>query len=255
MRPYLGLNAEMPNSNVTDLEMGKIVYFSAPSPDPGRKNEDSFGFWCSNRQCVLAVADGLGGHSQGDIASEMAMKELFRGLSKNTTDINRTIQKNIERINKKLRKTGLDIGTTLTVAHLNNNQLRFYSVGDSIGALLSKSSREYKTFEHSVTGLATESGVIDEVEAMDHPESHVILNSLGEEFARMELSFNISIRVGDRVLLMTDGVSGNITFSDIKDIVLKESLPEAGRIIVDRCSQKMATDGTKDDFTFLIYEK
>lgn len=253
--PFLGPNLQCETLASFELDCGRGVYYSTKSPDKTGLNEDSLGYWGHSREAVFVLADGLGGHSQGDEASRLAITQVLLEVARGKKDRHQSILGGIEKVNKKLKSLKVDAGTTLTVVYLKNSIARLYGVGDSIGALFSGGICGYKTYEHSVTGLATESGLMNEEEAMSHPESHVILNSLGDSKARLELSFPLRFVNGDKLVLMSDGVSDNILFSDIETLIQSKSINESGSALIEKCQESMKSGGKLDDYSFLIFEK
>ena len=143
-------------------------------------NEDA----CFVGENCCAVADGMGGHRAGEVASRMAIHAVEQELSRNGPagfDIVRCIQQaNAAVLDASRHADALEgMGTTLTVATLSPGALRVGHVGDSRAYLLTADGIKQLTDDHSVVGEMLRSGLITAEEAAAHPKRHAITRALG----------------------------------------------------------------------------
>src|SRR5690606_5847997 len=113
---------------------------------------------------VLLLADGMGGHSEGEKASKAVIQGLINELKKaKEGGVITSIIEAIDAVHKKIQKNWEDAGTTLTVAEINDKSVRFYSIGDSPALLLSSQGEVlYRNNLHSPKDFALKSGLFAE---------------------------------------------------------------------------------------------
>ncbi|WOO42139.1 PP2C family protein-serine/threonine phosphatase [Rubellicoccus peritrichatus] len=193
-------------------------------------NEDSL--FIDSKRSVFAVADGLGGLPEGSMASELAVKTLGDHLRqsdpKTPLDFNSLFFSINERVFQKGHQISseMGIGTTLTIAQIEDNLLRVGHVGDS--GLIVFNSRSWRQVTHDHT-MAQE--MLDRLLPGEHafiPEyfSHTLTRCIGQ-MARVESDYyEFELTLGDRILLFTDGVTKTMNLDEIHDEILKENDPE-----------------------------
>ncbi len=171
------------------------------------RNEDA----CFVGAGCCAVADGLGGHRAGEVASRIAMHAVEQELSRSGSaefDTARCIkQANAAVLDASRHANALEgMGTTLTVATISPGALKVGHVGDSRAYLLTASGIEQLTDDHSVVGEMLRSGLITAEEAVAHPKRHAITRALGF-FDDLEVDVGEwPVQPGDVVVLCTDGL-------------------------------------------------
>jgi len=209
-------------------------------------NEDSYGIGELDDTLLLTVADGLGGYNAGEVASDLAVKEIQDTVMHliNTAATHRELLKlAIERANTSIlqqaRSTSEYSGmaTTIVIALVQGSIATIANVGDSRAYCISQERITRVTKDHSLMQSLIDMGDIDEEEALGHPKKHVVLRSLGMEKAVKADFYEKSIVSGDILLLCSDGLTDTLKESEIKDIVVgseKEkictNLLEAARI-------------------------
>lgn len=180
---------------------------------------------------LYAVADGMGGHRAGEIASRVALEELLanapgrpdaKALARAVRAANRAV---IESAEKSPTRTGM--GTTLTAAMVDGLHAAIAHVGDSRAYLLHAGSLERITGDHSMVADLVRQGSITEQDARFHPQRSVITRALGSDANMVADVYEVDAAPGDRLLLCTDGLTGMLEDGYIAEILSTEREPEA----------------------------
>lgn len=179
---------------------------------------------------LYAVADGMGGHAAGEVASQLAVDALAQSAPLiNSADtlidtvraINRSI---IEATENGLGHPGM--GTTLTAAILDGARLLIAQVGDSRAYLLHNDNLQQLTRDHSYVGELLAGGHITAAEAAVHPKRSVITRALGSDLKTEADIYELQATVGDRLLLCSDGLYGMVSNKDIAGILKSNDDPQ-----------------------------
>jgi protein phosphatase len=226
--------------------------------DPGKvrsHNEDSVNIIKNlNDEYLVVVADGMGGHKAGEVASSLAVNELskrFSELSSVGTKEEAVIwlKEIIDEINVKILKfaeehveaTGL--GTTCVCSIITDDFLLFGNVGDSSGYVL-KNGKLYKvTRDHTLVNILLENGELTESEAKTHPQKNVLMKALG---AAEEIDVDIFDveKTLDGVLLCSDGLTNMVSVEQMEKILRDEDLDieeQVGKMIM-KANMRGGTD-------------
>ncbi len=241
--------------STTEFELG---YFSAKGSRRGhKKNEDSLGVAIDSSHLTLVVSDGLGGHKMGDRASQIAIKTLLGVKSDSAAPVKpHSMPMKIEKAHEKIRELKVDAGATVVAAIVQGDGLWFYSVGDSVGGLLSADGEVlYKTFEHSVTGFATESGLLSSDDAKTHRDSHVILNSLGSHDGRLESSFRLAFPNRATVFLCSDGLTEVMNLPEIASFLRDHQFRQGVEALLRQCREIRGQMADCDDLSLIACRK
>jgi len=225
--------------------------------DPGRvrsHNEDSGTIVINkNNEYLLVVADGMGGHRAGEVASSIAvgyMGERFNSLGSigSKTDAINWIKDIVEEINNKILKhteENLDskgMGTTLVCAILTKDFLLFGNVGDSSG-YVKKNNKLYKvTKDHTLVNLLVETGELSLEEAENHPKKNVLMKALGAS-ERIDVDIFDVERDIDDILLCSDGLTNMINIGQIEK-VLNDDLSSDAKVrkLIRKSNSRGGTD-------------
>jgi len=234
---------------VTDVGSAASVTLSwAAASDVGhhrQDNEDSFVV----TPPVFAVADGMGGHSAGDVASDAvvtALATLGDASFTTTTDINAALVNGVEALEAALSDEQRGAGTTVTGAALilERSQLNWaiFNIGDSRVYLVENDELIQVTVDHSVVQQLVDAGQITREEADYHPHSNVITRAVGLAEEPIPDYFFMDVRPGTRLLLCSDGLTKELTdqgilhflsqagtAQDAVDDLLKAALGNSGR--------------------------
>jgi serine/threonine protein phosphatase PrpC len=222
---------------------------SAGRTDPGRRrrrNEESF----VNQPPIFAVADGMGGAQAGEVASRLAagaVKESGADLVNLIQEANRRVhQRSLE------DPSASGMGTTLTVAFVEDALVRIGHVGDSRAYLVRDGELAQLTEDHSLVAELMRSGKLSAEEAESHPQRSVITRALGTDPDVDVDTFAVEPRAGDLFLLCSDGLT---TMVDDKTIL---SLVEERRTDLDALAKALIKaanrGGGEDNITVVAFE-
>jgi protein phosphatase len=233
------------------LPHGDVCVRSLRSPDKQTENEDSAAIiQLGDDSLVLAVADGVGGAAAGREASNATVRALSRVLTKlpdETPQLRPAILDAVEAANKAVLGLARGAATTLVVAQLDATRLRTYHVGDSELLAVGQRGRiKQRVVPHSPTGFAVEAGLLDENEAVQHDQRHVLFNVVGSQEMRVEVGPALQLAVRDTVLLASDGLFDNLFIDEIVETIRSGPLVAAADRLVERAQARMHGTDTPD---------
>lgn len=202
---------------------------------------------------LFAVADGMGGHEAGEIASEITVNTLAE-LAPSHLDAE-GLTAAVEAANYNVMKAprqgiGRDgMGTTLTAAMLEGERLIIAQVGDSRAYLLHKGHLQQITRDHSLMADLIEAGQITPEEARVHPNRSVITRAIGSDIHMRPDIYELNVDAGDRILLCSDGLSSMISNNAIESIMRRQSDAQ-------HCADELVTaaleNGGADNVTVVV---
>lgn len=227
-------------------------------------NEDN---WYVNEPSPISkafyaiVADGMGGHNAGEVASNMATITISEYINKHYTDnlsydsLKSMLIKAIEESNKKILKESISskekigMGTTLIMCFITNDKAIVTHVGDSRLYLIRNNKIHRMTKDHSLVAQLIDEGKITEKEALNHPQKNVITRAIGTE-PTVEIDiYEFGLTDGDIILLCTDGLSNMVSDEEIiSSISSSENVIIAPKNLVDLANKK----GGADNITAVI---
>lgn len=191
---------------------------------------------------MIFLADGMGGHRAGNIASEMAVTDL--GAAWVATEIS-TINEvrewfadNLEKENQQIHRIGQDeehkgMGTTLEALAIIDDQVLFAHVGDSRIGLVRNGEYHQLTSDHSLVNALLKAGQITEEEAAHHPQRNIITQSIGQKDELQPDFGMVTIEAGDFIVINSDGLTNMISGDEIRDIVISDlSVEEKAKTLV-----------------------
>ncbi|CAB4914097.1 unannotated protein [freshwater metagenome] len=219
-------------------------------------NEDS----ALTSSSFLAVADGMGGHAGGEVASRIAIKTLSTMIPVLTTaDIDtdsvedlllnslHTIDGEISRIaSDEIELRGM--GTTLTALLIRDGRVALLHVGDSRCYRLRGNTFEQLTHDHTVLQELLDSGAISMSEAHDHPQRSMLTQVLMGEGSIAPVLMVYEVNSKDRFLLCSDGLSSVLTEKEIKSLLKKSNRNEA----VEALIEATYVNGAPDNVTVVV---
>lgn len=245
------------------LPISKIEIVGATDVGQKRKrNEDSFRIIepedCpSNIDGVLIVADGMGGHAAGDVASQIAVDtfvEEFAGPEiRDSEEILVTMGDVLKRANSLIYEAGRrneagSMGTTCTAAVISQGKIHVAHAGDSRGYLQRDQGLCQLTEDHSWVAQLVKEGHITSEQARVHPSRNVITRALGIENELVPDIITEELRTGDKVLLCSDGLHGLVEDGEINDILDSTSIQEALFTLIQLSNDK----GGDDNITAVV---
>lgn len=225
--------------------------------DPGKvrdHNEDSV-IISENRngEIFMAVADGMGGHKAGEVASSIAISHIgkrFREMGSvgNKEDAIAWIKEVVSEANNLIYKyteehpesTGM--GTTLVMSILSKEFLLFGNIGDSSGFVVKKKKLHKVTTDHTLVNLLVKSGELTEEEAKDHPRKNVLMKALGAQQAVEMDVFDIETDI-EGILLCSDGLTNMLEKEQIEKVLDEDlTLEEKVRKLIYKSNNRGGSD-------------
>ncbi|MDR2519674.1 MAG: Stp1/IreP family PP2C-type Ser/Thr phosphatase [Eubacteriaceae bacterium] len=214
-------------------------------------NQDCFTCLNAEHYSVMAVADGMGGHNAGEVASKIAADDI-EGYFRDKPDADffekpNEIEDLILSINKKIHEEAefsesyAGMGTTLTLCVANGVVANVYHIGDSRAYIINDSLTQI-TKDHSLVQFLIDQGQLTRQEAENHPRRNVITRALGTDEEIQVDCFHIVLEKGDRLLLCSDGLSNMVKSKDILRIARSQPLAEAVESLVDLANENGGTD-------------
>ena len=184
---------------------------------------------------IFALADGMGGHKKGEVASKLAVENIISFLKENLIQNNNIkidyiddiIKQAYNNVNLIIHGKSTDnieyegMGTTLTTAIIYKDSLYVANVGDSRCYLLKDNKFNQISIDHSVVQELIEANIITKEEAKSHPRRNHITRAMGTDELVIVDIFKHKINTGDKILLATDGLVGFVDDEIIKDIIIK----------------------------------
>jgi protein phosphatase len=225
-----------PEYRSTESSMLDIEFAQLSVPGKVRKeNEDYLGYvlpeapeQVRSHGWLFALADGVGGHERGEVASRAAVETMLAGFRQAARgeSHNALLPRLVQRANTHVFETGLAgasggpaMATTLVTCALRFDRAVVVHVGDSRCYLIRRGHATALTRDHTVANEQVRLGVLSAREAADVPTRHVLSRSLGNDlFVNVETSDN-QVQAGDVLLLCSDGVHGAVPATDMSQIV------------------------------------
>ncbi|HZO38702.1 MAG TPA: Stp1/IreP family PP2C-type Ser/Thr phosphatase [Methylomirabilota bacterium] len=217
-------------------EAGRVATVTfAHLTDTGRvrqRNEDSLGAFepddpalLESRGRLFVVADGMGGHARGDVASRIAVEALRDTYyeAQRSEPLPEALRVSVELANEavyresRLSAGDAQMGTTLTALVIRDRDAFLAHVGDSRAFLVRGRQIRQLTEDHSLVAELVRDGVLSSAEAEHHPNAHVILRALGiAEQVTVEVQGPLALRSGDTLVLCTDGLTRQVRPHEIR---------------------------------------
>lgn len=206
-----------------------------------------------NKEILLTVADGMGGHNAGEVASSIAITHIgkrFRELSTvgNKEDAINWLRETVSEVNTLINNYTIDhpessgMGTTLVLALVTNDFLLFGNIGDSSGYVIKNHKLQKITINHTLVNMLVKSGELTEEEAKNHPRKNVLMRALGSAKS-VELDiFDVETDV-DGILLCSDGLTNMLDDDQIakvlsEDLTIEEKLLK----LIYKCNNRGGND-------------
>lgn len=231
---------------------------SGAKTDTGKvrdNNQDVYFVSINEEVPLFIVADGMGGHKAGEVASNMAMeivRDEFFNLCNGDLgekEILQLMKRCIEEANNKIYLKSIEIeefsgmGTTITIAYIKDDTIFIGHVGDSRGYIIREEDIIQITDDHTLVNELVKNGSITTDEAKNHPQRNVITRAVGTSDT-IEVDFIVEKFEKENILLLcSDGLTSMIKDSEIKDVLISEKdIQEACEKLVDLSNEKGGHD-------------
>ncbi|MBI1880225.1 MAG: Stp1/IreP family PP2C-type Ser/Thr phosphatase [Chloroflexi bacterium] len=226
-------------------------------------NEDNMLMWETDMPCGLyVVADGMGGHDAGEVASSLtvnAIQQHFMHHTPTSTTIsfNEWLTSAVMTANQTVltgqggRTEERKMGSTLVMALVADGQAHIANVGDSRAYHITNAGIQQISVDHSLVERLVQIGQLTREEARTHKQKNVIYSTIGDK-PDMEIGlYHVDLRPGDRLLLCSDGLSGMITDEEIFQISHSQPDPAAAcRTLIEAAKRA----GGHDNITAIIVQ-
>ncbi|MDD6878978.1 MAG: Stp1/IreP family PP2C-type Ser/Thr phosphatase [bacterium] len=202
---------------------------------------------------LMAVADGMGGHSAGEIASSLAVDYLVNSFNDNFNSLDKIgainwLREKTVRINNLIfdyvdkHPESKGMGTTLVIALVTKKYILFGNIGDSSGFVLKDSHLHKVTYDHTLVNLLMKAGEITPEEAKDHPKKNVLMKALGANDPIDIDIFDCDMEVS-AILLSSDGLTNMLDNEQIEEVLNSElELDEKIIKLIRKCNNRGGTD-------------
>lgn len=234
--------------------------------DPGRLRQRNEDWLCAidpgdpalldRRGRLFVVADGMGGHARGDVASRLAVdtvRAVYYGDGL-PDELPQALALTVQRANELLYRESRRceeprMGTTLTMLVIRDGEAFVAHVGDSRAYLIRGRHIRQLTEDHSLVSELVRKGVLTSDEAEGHPSAHVVLRALGTAGdVPVELLGPLPLAAGDTLVLCTDGLSRLVTSGEIRRVARTRSPREACERLVALANDR----GGHDNITLQV---
>ncbi|QQZ07991.1 Stp1/IreP family PP2C-type Ser/Thr phosphatase [Heyndrickxia vini] len=226
-----------------------------------QRNEDNGGFFVNSTGDRLAiVADGMGGHNAGDVASKMTVDFFYNEWEKSSEidtaeSAEKWFSERVDKINKEILNHSREntecegMGTTLVAAICTNDFATIVNIGDSRCYIFNENGFKQITEDHSLVNELVKTGIITKEDAEHHPRKNLVLKALGTE-EKIEADIKtILIEEEDYLLLCSDGLSDKMTELQIKEILENgNTIEEKAQTLIDLANE----NGGEDNITLIL---
>lgn len=221
-------------------------------------NEDFASYLEKDDFKIYVVADGMGGHNAGEVASEMAGKKIVEYIDEkfSSANVEKLIVEAIEKVNKDIfdfsntneKLSGM--GTTVTACFMTREFIHVANVGDSCCFAIRDNQIRKITKDHSLVQELVDIGSISEKEAENHPKKNIITRALGTSDSVDVDVFELKNSEYDLFILCSDGLTNELTKEEILQVVIEE---EDCVSIANRLVYLAKEKGGRDNITVLLF--
>lgn len=193
-------------------------------------NEDYF-YLDKKNNILFMVADGMGGHNAGDVASKMVINIIKNYFNENFTqslsieEMVDILKKAIDLANEEILKVSNEyenlygMGTTITCVFIKDDEIVFLNAGDSRGYMIYQTTIKQVTVDHSLVSELLLNGKLTEAEAENHPKKNIITSCIGTNHHYQLDVYRMPLESGVKVMLCTDGLTNLMTRNEMIDII------------------------------------
>lgn len=212
---------------------------------------------------LMAVADGMGGHSCGEVASSIAIKHLSDRFNSTFSKMSKAsavewIKESASEINTLLFKyeeehpESKGMGTTLVLAIITDEYILFGNIGDSSGFVVKNNKLHKVTQDHTLVNLLVKAGELTKEEALNHPKKNILMNALGVNDPVNIDVFDCNLDV-DQIMLSSDGLTSMLLEEQIEKVLIDKSLSVEDKVIklIKKVNNRGGNDNTSIAYMIL----
>jgi serine/threonine protein phosphatase PrpC len=237
--------------------MGRLIGIETDTGNKRTLNEDAVGYYENEDLGIFIVADGMGGHNAGEIASKIAVETVIKYIKEHHSvyTMEQVIDAAISEANKEIYKYALldescsGMGTTITVAFVKNNELVIGNVGDSRCYIISKGEFKKITKDHSLVQELVDNGTITEEEARTHPNKNVITRAVGTKAMVKGDCYTLALSSIDKVIICSDGLTNEVSEEEIIKVIENNEINSCLELV--RLSKHK---GGRDNISVIIFK-
>ncbi len=207
---------------------------------------------------LFVIADGMGGHLGGEVASQVAIDSLLaflegHGPAEDPEDGARllseaTLEANSAVLHEAERRGLAGMGTTLTALQISSRTATICHVGDTRASLLKDGELSVLTRDHNIASLMVDQGIIPAAQATLHPERHMLTQAIGTQESVDPDLIRVQIPRGGRILLSTDGLHDVVPADVIAELAHQKELEGAARALIEQANER----GGPDNVTVIL---
>jgi protein phosphatase len=220
-------------------------------------NEDFADFYNGKDLNLYVIADGMGGHNAGEVASKIAVETTISHIkSKDMEDMEKDLLEAINLANEKIYKLSRSnnefggMGTTITACLVKNMKMVVANVGDSGCYVVKYDGVSKITKDHSLVQQLVDEGSITEDEAAIHPNKNIITRALGTNLSVKVDLFQVDLKDVNRVILCTDGLSNGVSTDEMYDIIMNNNNMNACKQLIELSNLR----GGRDNISVIVFE-
>ena len=237
--------------------------------DTGRvreHNEDSVTILKNlNGEYLAVVADGMGGHRKGEVASALTVAHLGKRFTESASigtisDAVNWLSDNINEINSEILDYGeknensKGLGTTVVAAIITKEFLIFANLGDSSGYVVKNKKLHRVTKPHTLVNLLVDAGDLTEEQAKNHPKKNVLMKALGAAEKAEPDIFDVD-NGSEEIFLCSDGLTSMLNDEQIEKVLLEDNLSVEEKVVklIKKCNARGGTDNIS--IAYLVRER
>ncbi len=220
-------------------------------------NEDFVDFYNGKKFNLYVIADGMGGHNAGEVASRIAVETTISYMQSNeTSNMEQDLLKAVSVANEKIYELSMShsqfggMGTTITVCLVKDKKMIVANVGDSSCYVVKYDGITKVTKDHSLVQQLVDEGSITEEEAAIHPNKNIITRALGTNKSVKVDIFEVNLEDVNRVMLCTDGLSNGVNMNEMYDIIMNNNNEDACKQLIELSKLR----GGKDNISVIVFE-
>jgi len=219
-------------------------------------NEDNYIIDSNSNYSLVCVADGMGGHNAGEVASKIAVNSINNYNFDLDSNLTEEIKKIIIKSNQKILDKGANcpeyegMGTTLSLGLIYQKKLFIGHVGDSRIYLYRNHTLQKLTSDHTLVNELVKKEKIDVNDVSNHPQKHVLTQALGIDDNLKVETKKCSLAKRDLLILCTDGLTDMINEDNIENTINNSEFD--AEVITRKLGEKALKNGGRDNLTIIV---